>query len=404
MKTDRALIFGSGVFLTIIFVLVLLASKFSSIYLLMAACLAVVILIFVLLAIYLRADHMRNLKAMTHELIGITHGLEESDYSHYPEESADFYRALSTVKQCFLQREHLRKEILEIAHHVALNMEFDKTLRELMPKLAELTGSNCCAFYAVSNVSRLSLKHSIGFGKNVYSEFDLSIGEGFIGSFAMKKEISVVYDIPDDTIYTVRTFLGKIKPRNVMVVPIFHQEQLNGVLVCASIKAYNEENTSIAEMLRYYLGVAVGNGINTDKNKRLTNELAFQNKLIQNQHEEMKKRLSHKEKLIYHLLNTSDCTYMLDAEYKVLHWCDSAKKIHGLSKEEAKGRSIDQLYTSLGLAPVEEFLKEISQKETNTHEYCTWTTNKNGSKTRYEINFTQLPNNLGTVAKVKELG
>ena len=198
---------------------------------------------------------------------------------------------LEGFKRVLAKREHTYKQILEIAHYVALNMDFEKTLQGLLPKVLGLTKSNCCAFYTVNNASRLALKHSIGFGKNIYQEFDLSIGEGFIGNLALKEEITVIYDVPDDTIYTVRTFLGKIKPRNVMVVPIFHESQLSGVMVCASINAYTEDEQALVEMIRNYLGVAVGNGINAEKTRRMSGELEFQNKLIQNQHEEMQKRL-----------------------------------------------------------------------------------------------------------------
>jgi len=275
-----------------------------------------------------------------------------------------------------------------------------------MPKLAELTRSNCCAFYAVNNASRLSIKHSIGFGKNIYSEFDLDLGEGFIGHLAMKEEATVVHDVPDDTIYMVRTFLGKIKPRNIMVVPIFHQEQLNGVLVCASINAYSEEDLSLVGMIRYYLGVAVGNGINSEKTKRLTNELAFQNKLIQNQHEEMRKRLRDKELLLYHLVNMigDEIVYVLDADYRVLYWNKSAKALYGITREEAVGRHIDQIHGELGCASIKDVLQNLGRCpiDSQTIEHCIWITGRDGKSHRFELRFSQLADEgpLGFVAKV----
>ena len=407
MNKDRVFIIGTAIFLMIIFTLVFLSIKMGSLYLVMAASLAVVLLIFAVLAIYMRTAHTQNIKEMTRELTDITHSLAERDYTHFSSVLKEYYAALSSVKQTFFQREHIRKEILDIAHYVALNMEFDKTLRELMPKLAELTESNCCAFYTVSNASKLTLKHSIGFGKNIYNEFDLTIGEGFIGHLTLRKDITVVYEVPDDTIYMVRTFLGKIKPRSLMVVPIFHQEQLNGVLVCASIKAYTEENLNLAEILRYYLGIAVGNGVNTEKNKRLTNELAFQNKLIQNQHEEMRKRLSDKEFLISLLVNMIDAeiVYILDADYKVLYWDKKAMEIFGLNREEALGRHIDHIHKELGWSLIEDILKNMSQNNENEHEHCTWLTKSDGTKRRFELCFSKMPDNesLAIVAKIKEL-
>ena len=407
MKKDRISIIAVAAFLAVIFVLVFFSIKMSSLYLVLAACLLVSIFIFAAFSIYMRYVHLRCIKEMTQELTDITHSLEERDYSHYSSDSSDFYSALSSVKQSFFKREAVRKEMLEIAHYIALNMEFDKALQELMPKLAELTRSNCCAFYSVSNASRLSLKHSIGFGKNIYKEFDLNIGEGFIGHLSMQKNITVVYEVPDDTIYMVRTFLGKIKPRNLMVVPIFHQEQINGVLVCASINNYTEENLNSAETLRYYLGVAVGNGINAEKNKRLTNELAFQNKLIQNQHEEMRSRLKDKELLITHLVDMIDeeIVYVLDKDYKVLYWDNRAVDIYGLSREETLHKHIDKVHGELGWSLIEDALKNMPQEE-NKFEHCTWIVSRDGKRRRFELCFSQISDKeaLGLVAKVKELG
>lgn len=305
------------------------------------------------------------------------------------------------MKQTLEMREHIHKEILEIANYVALNAEFDKALHELLPKFSTLTHSNCCAFYTVNNASRLTIKHSIGFGKNVFSEFDLTIGEGFIGNLALNKDVTIVYDVPDDTVYMIRTFLGKIKPRNVMVVPILHQGQLSGVLVCASINNYTKEDIALVEMLKCYLSIAVENGINAEKNKRLSNELAFQNKLIQNQHEEMRKRLKDKELLIAHLINISEdkIVYVLNADYNVLYWGKSAKAIFGLAKDTALNKNIDQIHNELGWDIIEPALKNMPEDE----EYNMQIAGLNGEEWQLTISFSRTGDggSLGIVAKVR---
>ncbi|MCL2400875.1 MAG: GAF domain-containing protein [Defluviitaleaceae bacterium] len=402
MKNERIFIIGIAALTATVFSLVFLAIFTDSVYYAMAASSAFVALIIAMTLGYVRSSHQRSIKEMTHELIDISNNLEERDYSHYSADTKAFYCALSQVKETLTKREQTRKEILDIAHYVALNMDFDKTLRELMPRLAILTNSQCCAFYTVNNVSKLTLRHSTGFSKNIYSEFDLTIGEGFIGHLALQKDITVVYDVPDDTLYMVRTFLGKIKPRNIMVVPIFHQEQLNSVMVCASINTYTEEDIAAVEMIKYYLSVAVCNGINAEKNKRLTNELAFQNKLIQNQHEEMHNRLKDKELLVYHLVNmlSDEIAYILDVNYKVLCWNKSAVAIYGLTREEAADKHIEQIHANLGLASIEKVL--ANALTIGNVEHHIEVTLSNGANQSYKLQFTRLAENspLGIVVKV----
>ena len=298
-------------------------------------------------------------------------------------------------------KERIHKDVLDIAHYIALHTDFDKTLQEILPKLAESVRSSCCAFYTLNNASRLSLKHSMGFGKNVYSEFDLTVGEGFIGSLALKKEITIIYDVPDDTIYLVRTFLGKIKPKSIMIVPIIFEDQLNGVLAIASIYTYTKEELEFVETIRYYLGVAVSNGVNAEKTKRLSSELAFQNKLIQNQHDEMHNRLRDKETLINHLISSLDYNliYVLDYDYKVLYWTKTAKTIYGLPPERAVGKHIDQINSDIGFEPIYDVLQRLP----NGMSYSTKVTNPGNESFRLEIWFSQLDSTtFGVIAKVNE--
>ena len=366
-----------GVFLAFVFIYVFLLTGIGSLHWTIAGT-----LIFASTVIYAIKSCQRVIKDMSQKLEAKTLNIEKLE-----------------------KQERIHKKVLDVARYIALNTEFDKALEELLPKLADLTHSNCCAFYAVNNVSKLSLKHSIGFGKNIYSEFDLAIGEGFIGNLALRKDITLIHDVPEDTIYMVRTFLGKIKPRNVIVAPVFHKEQLSGVLVCANIRAYTEDDIAFVDMVKYYLGVAVDNGINREKSKRLANEMAFQNNLIQNQHEVMRKRLEDKELLIRQLVNMADneIICLLDAGCKVIYWSDVANAIYGLTKEETVGRYVDQIYGEPYWPPIEEILKNITAKR--NLECCTWYVDKDGKKHRFEMQFCCLAEEdlLGIVVKARPI-
>jgi transcriptional regulator with GAF, ATPase, and Fis domain len=236
---------------------------------------------------FISKKRFRNIiKGLTDEIGGITRSLEPKEHPNFDDDTQLFYAMLEAVKRTFNLRERARREILELSQCVAMNPEFDKLLKELMPKIVTMTKSNCGAFYTVNvNSGKMMLKHSIGFGKNIYAEFDLSLGEGFMGNVRLNDTAVVVTDIADDTIYMVRTFLGKIKPRSIMVIPVHHEGQLTGVLVCASVSAYTEDDRVVADLIKFHMGVAVGNGIHFDRTKRLTNELSFQNNLIQDQYD-----------------------------------------------------------------------------------------------------------------------
>jgi PAS domain-containing protein len=315
-------------------------------------------------------------------------------FSKERRESIQEIEKLRNDLESFRWRDKALTELREV--YYATSLEFDKFLQAFLPHLSTLTRSNGCAFYAVNHGNKLVLKHSIGFGKNLYSEFDLSLGEGFVGQFASQNETTVIHEIPDDTIYIVRTFLGKIKPRSIMTAPVFHQGKLYGLLVTASIFAYSEAERELVDIVRYDLGVAAGSGINVEKMKRMANELTFQNKLIQDQHEEMRNRLKDKEQLLSCLV-TSLCDggiFILDEKGKVLYWSKGAEALLGVSANSTVGYSLSEI------EPIQ-FISSAIQAASiqGSRNCCTWSSGYENRR-QYELLLTYMTNDAGKLLGV----
>ena len=263
------------------------------------------------------------------------------------------------------EKSGFRGEMLEIVNAVASQTEVVKILRELLPKLNISTRSLCSAFYTVNNATgRLEIRHSVGFGRNLYNEFDISLGEGMVGQAVIKKDITIYADIPEDTVYMVRTFLGKIKPRSLMIVPIVIEDKPVAALVCASIYDYTPDELEVIELIRHYLGVAVKNGANFEKNKRLANELEFQNRLIQDQFEDMKKRLDERTALFNTLFNRmgTGCRFALDARGNVFIWGKGAEQTFKVSARAAAGKQIDRICEDGGWPLLSKSFKEAERE------------------------------------------
>ena len=258
-----------------------------------------------------------------------------------------FYDELDDLSRTVRNREQVRQELMAIVNSVAINMEFEKLLEDLMPRLIDITQSSCCAFYAVNQAtSKLEIKQSLGFGKNIYGEFDIGLGEGLVGTAAVTRKTIVLQDIPDDTIYLIRTFLGKIKPRSILVVPIENQDILVGVLAFATLYSYTPEILDMVELIKRYLGVAVANGNTYERTKRLTNELKFQNKLIQDLNEELEKKVQDRILYLNIILDSIEgyTIYALDKAGVVILWNRGAERLFEVSADEAMGRNIESLY------------------------------------------------------------
>lgn len=208
-----------------------------------------------------------------------------------PNHLHEFYNSTRHMQKAFQKREQFYSEIFSILNSAAVNIELDKFLDDFVPKLINSTNSNCGAFYLLNNfTNKLEIKYSNGFSKNIYKEFDIDLNEGFMPN---SKEVKIIRDVPVDTMYIMKTFLGKIKPKSIMTIPVFNEteDQMIGVLVLSSIYNYTEEHVEIINLTKHYIGIAVNNGIIFERSQRLTNELKFQNKLIQDLNEELEAKI-----------------------------------------------------------------------------------------------------------------
>ena len=333
---------------------------------------------------YIRYRNM--LRRMTDEIAILPDDLSDKPYDHINDETRIFFGELARVKRLLDHRGRMRQELFDIVNTIATNMEFENLLRNLLPKLNEATRSSCSAFYAVNHsTGKLEIKHSVGFSKNIYSEFDLTLGEGLIGQAMLKSDITILRDLPEDTVYIIRTFLGKIKPRCLIIVPVSCQEQAAGALVCASIYDYAREDRDMIELIRHYLGVAVNNGINFEKNKRLTSELSFQNKLIQDQHEDMKRRLDEKTQLLNLIVDYIEegCLYALDMKGVIQVWNKGAERVHGVKGSQAIGRNIDRVYDENNWPSVSKAIQRTVKDGEYTESF--WLNTPAGYRFRYEM-------------------
>jgi len=315
-----------------------------------------------------------------------------------------FYLQLDKLRAALRKKDDTRQEILNVVNSVAVNMDFEKVLEDLLPKLIVVTGSNCCAFYSLnSQTNKLEIKQSFGFSKNIYSEFDINLGEGFIGEAALKNQTTVCVDIPDDSVFIIRTFLGKLKPRNMLITPIFYNDQMTGVIIFASIHEYTHEELEMVEMIKYYVGIAAANGMTYEKNKRLSNELKFQNKLIQNLNDELEKKIEDRSYLLNNIIDSIQdyAIYAMDKNGVILTWNKGADNMLGFTAEETVGKQVEYIYSPEDREKVQQRLQSVIREGKYTE--SGWRNRKDGSRFFFEMHMFCMYNDKHEVIGVTNI-
>jgi PAS domain-containing protein len=233
-------------------------------------------------------------------------------------------------------------DFLRIFQSITSNIELELLMGDLVPKLMEYTNSQCGAFYLANNASgKLEIKFSAGLSRAAYTEFDINIGEGQVGIAAMKKDLVIITDIPDDSVFIIKTFVGLIKPKSILLVPVIFQDQLMGVLAFSSVQDYAQSQLDLISQSKYFIGSAVSNSVVYERTKRLTNELRFQNKLIADLNNNLEAKLEERTNLINLALDgIGDCAvFALDPGGSVILWNKAAERVFGVSAKDAMGNN-----------------------------------------------------------------
>ena len=315
-----------------------------------------------------------------------------------------FYLQLDKLKSTLHKKDATRQEIMNVVNSVAVNMDYERVLEDLLPKLIVVTGSNCCAFYSLNpQTNKLEIKQSVGFSKNIYSEFDINLGEGFIGEAALKNQTTVCVDVPDDSVFIIRTFLGKLKPRNMLITPIFYNEQMTGVIVFASIHEYSHEELEMVDMIKYYVGIAVANGMTYEKTKRLSNELKFQNKLIQNLNDELEKKIEDRSFLLNNIIDSIQdyAIYAMDKNGVILTWNKGADNMLGFTAAETVGKQVEFIYRPEEKERVQHRLQTVLKDGKYTE--SGWRNRKDGSRFFFEMHMFCMYNDKREVIGISNI-
>jgi len=318
-----------------------------------AAIVVVNVIAFALIYAYLNLRYRKRQERLLTELFAAIENIQNrTDPDPKPSFSAaePVYNAVAALRKSLWANEDNRAEILNLVNSVAANMELEALLEALMPKLIDASRSNWGAFYLANNATgKLEIKSSVGFSKNLYSDFDISLGEGFIGQAAQNRETRIITEIPDDTVFVTRTFLGRVKPKNLMVVPIVNQDQLMGVLALASLHDFTDEQLENVNLIKFYIGAAVGNGVIFERTKRLTNELQFQNRLIQDLNNELEVKMNDASVFLNHIINSimDYAIYSMDMRGVIVTWNKGAELIYGYTADEVVGKHVSLIYNAV---------------------------------------------------------
>lgn len=157
--------------------------------------------------------------------------------------------------------------------------------KSILVQLAAYTDSQAAAFYLMEDDSRLHL--ASGFAtQEVSYKHKIEQGEGITGECLQSRKPILIANIEDD-ILMINYGLGSIRPKNIIAIPIFKDEQPIGVIEFASLHPYTSSEISILTNVSDSIGIAVHSAINRKKLQDLLEETQAQSEELQSQQSEL---------------------------------------------------------------------------------------------------------------------
>ena len=168
--------------------------------------------------------------------------------------------------------------------------DLDLTLERFLAELVKYLDANQGGVFVLDELEgdpTLELKACYAYGRKKFETRTLQPGQGLVGQAFIEKDVINLTEIPDDYI-RITSGLGEAPPRNILIAPMFHNEEVVGVLELASFKKFRKHEVDfVCKVLENLAASLVSVNMNA-KTKKLLEESQIQARQLQSQEEELR--------------------------------------------------------------------------------------------------------------------
>lgn len=160
--------------------------------------------------------------------------------------------------------------------------------RAVLDFLSQYVNATVSALYAREDNGILHRVASYGFSKeNEHSAQSFNPGESLVGQAAATKRVIHLDDVPDNYL-KVTSGLGDAKPRHIVLLPINHDGDVNGVVELGFLEAPSARDLEFLQLVAPYLGSAVEAALYRRRLQDVLAETQQLNEELQVQQEELR--------------------------------------------------------------------------------------------------------------------
>ena len=172
--------------------------------------------------------------------------------------------------------------------------DIDKFTYKIISELVKYLGANQGAILLINDDDKsnifLQLMGAYAFEKAKISKKRIEIGESLTGQCVLEKEVIYLTDLPEGYT-TITSGLGKATPRNVIIVPLLFNEEVQGVIEIASFAIFDKYEKSFIEKVAEAIATTFATLKINNNTAKLLEDAKFQREQMLAQEEEMKQNM-----------------------------------------------------------------------------------------------------------------
>ncbi|MEP1897104.1 MAG: response regulator [Alloalcanivorax venustensis] len=185
------------------------------------------------------------------------------------------------------RQEQLKNQLSELNALMRGDLSVEQLGNNLLSYVVPTLEAQVGAFYTFDTESetlRLSSAYAMQRRKQLANEFRL--GESLVGQSALEKKTIILEQVPEEYML-VGSGTGNAAPRNVMVLPILHDDELKGVLEVGAFQSFSDSDTAFLEQGAALIGVALHSAQNRLRLAGMLEQTQQQARALEAQKEEM---------------------------------------------------------------------------------------------------------------------
>ncbi|WP_448247128.1 response regulator [Thalassotalea agariperforans] len=276
-------------------------------------------------------------------------------YTDYPNETGEIARGIEVLQQLYQKMEDQRwvkTHLSEIATLLQQSDDLNQLSQQFLANLCPLLNIGYAVVYDYKNEELHEVK---GYGNELSQERQLKIklGSGLVGQCAIEKSPIILREPPADYI-VINSGLGRAQAKQIMIMPILHNECLLGVVEFAVLQPLKARENELLNAIMPLLGMSMellARNLHTQnlltETQQQAKEMAQQAALLEQQSTEMEAQqadLIQTETWFRSIVEIApDGILVVNKEGIIILSNPKAEALFGYAPNELLGLSVDML-------------------------------------------------------------